>query len=955
MIYAIGETYRGEFSTYSPTTGALTNADSLPTGKLVVNGADTLASVTISNDATGRYKVSAVLSGRSDGDICYVRVSATVGGKTQDLRLGGFRIDETIASRQPSGPVTLAAAQSFLNTNPARNFGLNPLDGYVSILLRLDEKFASSDANGMLSAWPNQGGTGADPTISAAPRYLPADGGQVIFEFDYPGVGAYLDFLGIVDRRNFTLVMAFDAHDLYPGTNSGSLNEFLFDGAASALSVYFAADFGAPAKIRVTDSGGYANSTSLFLRNRPTNILVISGDATGARFLLNGTLSTSGPFTTGTFNGGRIGQQSGSTTSAFRGRLRDFAIVNSSMTAQQMRQVSSRLFAKHSIPPIWLTIDFWGDSLALGTNSLAKTTANIAFPYLAHDAKPSLEGIEIRNFSRPGMSAAQAIGSALVDSFVNFGGAFQPGTMHIAVIEYGDNDLAVPTAPATIAGYLTTLMTQMRSKGASAIILVGPPPRTGVSLANWSGLLDLMAGLGADGFVDPRKDQRLALNDATDTLRFVGDGIHLNAEGQSVYAWLYRAELDKVIAKLAGDMYQRANAVYAKLPSRAYLTGTTDATGATADSALIATSVRDVLIAGAAANSLGATISAINTKTTNLPADPASNTQVNAAAGAVTVSAYALGKSPAELVLLTPSNKITTDLAGRVNVNTIIASTLTAIANEVEAQIIDETDSEKVLTAITDKIAAVNPSLAGLTLGAIASAVRTDVERAGGLLDTIDGKIPATFLTADDVDAVLTVNHGAGSWQSGSGGSFVGAEEVTLTFKDFSGNNVPFAEFVLRGIGSGQADSSGQAVISLNPGIYYVNVSPVNGAIWGTTTVTVASGNPTQAFTITANSSAIIPPSLPGVTRVYTTLRDAQGKVDPKAKLMFRLVIPPTGNVDSWLAGEFSIKADNDGLLQADLPANSVYEAWRGTGLPITVNVGTGPTQQLPQILERPD
>jgi hypothetical protein len=47
----------------------------------------------------------------------------------------------------------------------------------------------------------------------------------------------------------------------------------------------------------------------------------------------------------------------------------------------------------------------------------------------------------------------------------------------------------------------------------------------------------------------------------------------------------------------------------------------------------------------------------------------------------------------------------------------------TAIANEVEAQIIDDTDSEKILTAITDKIASVNPSLDELTLSSIATAV----------------------------------------------------------------------------------------------------------------------------------------------------------------------------------------------------------------------------------------
>lgn len=58
---------------------------------------------------------------------------------------------------------------------------------------------------------------------------------------------------------------------------------------------------------------------------------------------------------------------------------------------------------------------------------------------------------------------------------------------------------------------------------------------------------------------------------------------------------------------------------------------------------------------------------------------------------------------------------------------TLTSGERAAIANEVETQIIDETDSEKVLTAITDKIASVNPSLGGLTLAAIASQVRTEL------------------------------------------------------------------------------------------------------------------------------------------------------------------------------------------------------------------------------------
>ncbi|MFM9118361.1 MAG: hypothetical protein ACKOU6_19610, partial [Planctomycetota bacterium] len=69
----------------------------------------------------------------------------------------------------------------------------------------------------------------------------------------------------------------------------------------------------------------------------------------------------------------------------------------------------------------------------------------------------------------------------------------------------------------------------------------------------------------------------------------------------------------------------------------------------------------------------------------------------------------------------------------------------TAIANAVEVEIIDETDSEKVLTAITNKIASVNPDLSGLTLSAIAAAVRTNLAIELARLDTNVGSRMATF------------------------------------------------------------------------------------------------------------------------------------------------------------------------------------------------------------------
>lgn len=68
---------------------------------------------------------------------------------------------------------------------------------------------------------------------------------------------------------------------------------------------------------------------------------------------------------------------------------------------------------------------------------------------------------------------------------------------------------------------------------------------------------------------------------------------------------------------------------------------------------------------------------------------------------------------------------------------TLTSGERTAVANEVETQIIDETDAEKVLTAITDKIASVNPSLGDLSVAAIASAVVTAMQVDGTKLSTV--------------------------------------------------------------------------------------------------------------------------------------------------------------------------------------------------------------------------
>ena len=59
-------------------TGAASNADSLPTGTLYVDGTSNAATVTITNITTGLYKAAVTLPSLSTGNRCEIVVSATV-------------------------------------------------------------------------------------------------------------------------------------------------------------------------------------------------------------------------------------------------------------------------------------------------------------------------------------------------------------------------------------------------------------------------------------------------------------------------------------------------------------------------------------------------------------------------------------------------------------------------------------------------------------------------------------------------------------------------------------------------------------------------------------------------------------------------------------------------------------------------------------------------------------
>ena len=156
-------------------------------------------------------------------------------------------------------------------------------------------------------------------------------------------------------------------------------------------------------------------------------------------------------------------------------------------------------------------------------------------------------------------------------------------------------------------------------------------------------------------------------------------------------------------------------------------------------------------------------VAAIKAKTDNLPALPA------AVGSAMTLTA-AYDKAKDDV--LTPlavvdgiadAIKAKTDnlpaLPAAVgSAMTLTSGERTAIANEVEAQIINEADAERVLTAITDKIASVNPSLDDLTLAGIASAVRTELATELARIDAaISSRLSSAGYTAPDNASVSAI------------------------------------------------------------------------------------------------------------------------------------------------------------------------------------------------------
>lgn len=118
MSVRSGQSITKLFTTRRFDTGAATNADSLPTGTLYVNGTADAASVTVTNITTGVYKAAVTLPTLAIGDIVDLRVNATVNSVNDNAVIWTDTKDMALDS---SGQVSVSDKTGFALTTSERN------------------------------------------------------------------------------------------------------------------------------------------------------------------------------------------------------------------------------------------------------------------------------------------------------------------------------------------------------------------------------------------------------------------------------------------------------------------------------------------------------------------------------------------------------------------------------------------------------------------------------------------------------------------------------------------------------------------------------------------------------------------------------------------------------------------------------------------------------------------
>lgn len=146
MSVRSGQSITVEFTTRAFATGAATDATGTPTGTIFVNGTSDAATVTVTNQATGRYKAAVTLPTLAVGDVVSLLITATVSGVTDTAKVwedtkdvvidSAGLVDANTVKVGPSGSGTAQAARdlgtSVLLSNGTGTGQVKLSGGYVA-------------------------------------------------------------------------------------------------------------------------------------------------------------------------------------------------------------------------------------------------------------------------------------------------------------------------------------------------------------------------------------------------------------------------------------------------------------------------------------------------------------------------------------------------------------------------------------------------------------------------------------------------------------------------------------------------------------------------------------------------------------------------------------------------------------------------------------------------------
>lgn len=182
----------------------------------------------------------------------------------------------------------------------------------------------------------------------------------------------------------------------------------------------------------------------------------------------------------------------------------------------------------------------------------------------------------------------------------------------------------------------------------------------------------------------------------------------------------------------------------------------------------------------------------------------------------------------------------------------------------------------------------------------------------------------------------------------GGGSGITGPSDVSLTWQDADDQPVASVPFVVVGVGSSSAGSSGVAEFGLPDGTYTIVSAPTNGVIFPDFTLEV-DGDTVEI--IPGSTPAPQTPTAPGKCWLSGYTRNASVAADPSRDLRFRLLSKVAGTGSIFSDPEVTVTSNSLGYFTVELAKSAKYDIFiEGLGKHGRVTTGTEDNQICPDL-----